>query len=146
MSGRIDIEVPGPPVGQPRVKASHGGGFTKVYTPTTRGNGQSNGIAEYKAGIRIAWQQTQALAFSGPVALIATFIFPRTKGQTWKTKPMPRLPHDKKPDIDNVLKAVQDALNGLAYADDSQIVRVEITKVVAAGDEQPRTLISVAGA
>ena len=34
----------------------------------------------------------------------------------------------KKPDADNILKLAADALNGVAYADDAQIVRMEISK------------------
>ena len=34
----------------------------------------------------------------------------------------------KKPDADNIMKAVADALNGIAYKDDSQIVNVTIAK------------------
>lgn len=34
----------------------------------------------------------------------------------------------KKPDIDNVLKAVCDACNGIAYRDDRQVVGIELTK------------------
>ncbi len=34
----------------------------------------------------------------------------------------------KKPDIDNVCKAIFDALNGVAFKDDTQIVELEITK------------------
>ena len=34
----------------------------------------------------------------------------------------------KKPDLDNVIKAVLDALNGVAYKDDSRIVRIEARK------------------
>lgn len=34
----------------------------------------------------------------------------------------------KRPDIDNILKVVLDALNGVAYYDDSQVVRVVGTK------------------
>lgn len=35
----------------------------------------------------------------------------------------------KRPDADNVLKAVADSLNGLAYHDDAQIVEMKATKV-----------------
>lgn len=38
----------------------------------------------------------------------------------------------KKPDIDNVLKAVLDALNGFAYDDDRQVVSVTCRKFYAA--------------
>lgn len=34
----------------------------------------------------------------------------------------------KKPDVDNILKAILDALNGLAYLDDKQVVQVGIIK------------------
>jgi Holliday junction resolvase RusA-like endonuclease len=35
----------------------------------------------------------------------------------------------KKPDLDNLCKAVTDAFNGLIYKDDSQIVEMHLTKV-----------------
>ena len=34
----------------------------------------------------------------------------------------------KKPDIDNIVKAIQDALNGLAYKDDAYIVHLACQK------------------
>lgn len=35
----------------------------------------------------------------------------------------------KKPDCDNIAKIICDALNGIAYYDDSQIVKIEVDKV-----------------
>jgi Holliday junction resolvase RusA-like endonuclease len=35
----------------------------------------------------------------------------------------------KKPDVDNILKAIFDALNGYAYADDSQIIKIKAEKI-----------------
>lgn len=37
----------------------------------------------------------------------------------------------RKPDVDNIIKAVADALNGIAYHDDSQVVEVTANKVFA---------------
>jgi Holliday junction resolvase RusA-like endonuclease len=34
----------------------------------------------------------------------------------------------KKPDVDNIAKAIADSLNGIAYRDDSQIVELTISK------------------
>ena len=34
----------------------------------------------------------------------------------------------KKPDLDNIAKAVLDSLNGIAYKDDSQIVSMVVSK------------------
>ena len=39
-----------------------------------------------------------------------------------------RLPHLKKPDVDNVLKVVLDALNGAAYGDDVQVVEARVQR------------------
>tara|TARA_R110000868_G_scaffold101057_1_gene278212 strand:- start:11235 stop:11516 length:282 start_codon:yes stop_codon:yes gene_type:complete len=73
----------------------------------------------------------------GPLKLSLVFVMPRTQNQIWKTKPMPRIWHDKKPDFDNLEKSVCDALKGLVWFDDSQICSVSTIKVIAAGDEQP---------
>ena len=40
----------------------------------------------------------------------------------------------KKPDIDNIVKVVADALNGVAYHDDTQVVQVIAKKVYSALD------------
>lgn len=37
-------------------------------------------------------------------------------------------PDTVKPDVDNIAKTVLDALNGVAYADDSQVVRLVVNK------------------
>ena len=44
--------------------------------------------------------------------------------------------HTKKPDLDNMAKTVLDALNGLAYIDDSQIYSLTLFKTYS---EQPGT-------
>lgn len=45
-----------------------------------------------------------------------------------------------KPDIDNVIKAVLDALNGLAYNDDNQVIKVKAEKHYA---EEPFVAVEV---
>ena len=46
----------------------------------------------------------------------------------------------KKPDGDNIIKVVCDALNGLAYHDDAQIVDMVVRKYYA---ESPKLVISI---
>lgn len=46
----------------------------------------------------------------------------------------------KKPDCDNVLKAVADSLNGIAYKDDSQIVRATVAKYYS---DNPRLVVNL---
>ena len=47
----------------------------------------------------------------------------------------------KKPDADNVAKVVCDALNGVAYGDDTQIVRLSVEKVYT--DEPPMVQVLI---
>jgi Holliday junction resolvase RusA-like endonuclease len=38
----------------------------------------------------------------------------------------------KKPDIDNIVKAILDGMNGIVYVDDKQVVDLNLTKVYSA--------------
>jgi len=42
--------------------------------------------------------------------------------------------HTSKPDVDNLIKSIKDALNGVAYRDDSQVVQVFARKQYADED------------
>ena len=79
----------------------------------------------------------------GPLAVTLTFVFPRPKYLTWKTKPMPRAWMINVPDLDNLEKSVLDALNKVVYVDDRQICKVNKIKVYASGDEPPRVHIAI---
>jgi Holliday junction resolvase RusA-like endonuclease len=46
----------------------------------------------------------------------------------------------KKPDADNIAKIVADALNGIAYYDDAQIVDLQVRKIYA---ESPHVRIEI---
>ena len=46
----------------------------------------------------------------------------------------------KKPDLDNIAKAILDSLNGIAYKDDSQIVSLLISKKYS---DRPRVEITL---
>jgi len=47
-----------------------------------------------------------------------------------------------KPDIDNVAKAILDALNGVIYKDDNQIVELHIKKLYS---DNPRVVVKIEG-
>ena len=57
-------------------------------------------------------------ATKAPIAIVLTFGMGKKKGAY----------HTKRPDIDNLAKAVKDALKGIIYADDSQIVEAHLYK------------------
>jgi crossover junction endodeoxyribonuclease RusA len=63
-----------------------------------------------------------------------------------KSLPKRACQHLKKPDIDKLARAVLDALTGILYHDDSEVVRLEVTKRYAAPIEVPSVRITVMGA
>lgn len=77
--------------------------------------------------------------------LIATCYFPIPKSWT-KAKRLQALKneiHPKKPDLDNILKAVMDALNGLAYTDDSQVFSATITKSYSGMTDGKKIIVEI---
>lgn len=75
----------------------------------------------------------------GAVTVSVHFVMPRTKAM--RDKPAP--PMVQKPDLDKMLRAVNDALTGIAYADDSQIVRLTGSKRRAAPGEKTGAHITI---
>lgn len=76
----------------------------------------------------VAAQYRPQYVLDGPLhmQLNCYFLIPKTKVK--KNKAVQQRYNTSKPDIDNVFKAVADALNGLIYRDDKQIVAAIITK------------------
>lgn len=139
---RIEFVVPAVPVAQPRQRhrVVHAGGraFAQNYTPAR------DPVNSFKAAVQLAASQAYCGApLEGPLRMSAVFVFPRPKSMHWKTRPMPRVWHTSRPDRDNLIKSVQDALNGILWRDDSQICAGEPVKLVAAGDEQPHVEIVI---
>lgn len=81
-----------------------------------------------------------------PIDLKVTAIFSRPKSHygtgknSKKLKAYADVYHTKKPDADNVLKFVKDALNGVFWRDDCLVARATITKLYA---QDPQVLVSV---
>ena len=126
----------GHPVAQPRPRAAAVNGKARVYQP-------SGAAKQYKKHIALRARQVFAEPLSGPVSLELWFCMPRPKARTWKTKPMPREWHTSRPDVDNLMKAVMDALNGVAWQDDSQVCETLAVKCVAAGSDSVGVWIAV---
>lgn len=94
------------------------------------------------------WRERVALAvhnehwplLSGPVAVDLTFVMPRPKS-TPKTRTPPAI---KRPDLDKMIRAVLDALTGITFADDAQVVELVANKRLADPGCQPGVWITVA--
>lgn len=114
------FEIPGEavPKGRPRMtKSGH------VYTPQK--------TRDYEAWVRLCWLQTGQPMSLQPLQIRLEFLLPIPKSFSKKQREAALagvLLPTKKPDIDNLVKAVLDGLNGLAYRDDQQIVALEAVK------------------
>ena len=124
----IRIVVPGDPVGKgrPRAFQTRGARRTiKMHTPEkTRAYEQAIALAG-----KLAMQGREPLG--GPVAMRLDIFMPIPASWSKAKREAALLSSVmpiSKPDASNVLKAVEDALNGIAYIDDSQIIDVWVRK------------------
>lgn len=79
----------------------------------------------------------------GELSMIINFYFAIPKSTSKKNRKLMnegKIRHNKKPDIDNCIKSITDALNGIAYKDDSQIVQVKACKLYS---EEPKTEVVI---
>lgn len=137
----LNIRVFGEPKGQPRARAfafRQGNKFTaRMYDPGT--------AEHWKEAIgRAAGHDSTIAPITGPLMLSVVFLFPRPARLCRKKDPPGRIPHAAKPDIDNALKAVMDALTVIGvWKDDAQVSLGPCPKFYAAVDERPGALIVV---
>ncbi|NCE98428.1 RusA family crossover junction endodeoxyribonuclease [Emergencia sp. 1XD21-10] len=74
--------------------------------------------------------------------IIAFFEIPKSMSQKDRKKiEAGDLFPTKKPDADNIAKVICDALNGIAYSDDTQVIRLNICKVYT--DFEPRVVVRI---
>lgn len=77
---------------------------------------------------------------SGPVRVTVRVFLPLPKS---RPKRMESEPCTVKPDADNIAKAVLDALNGIAYEDDAQVVELHVYKEDRRRGIGPHTKVEV---
>lgn len=123
------------PVGQPRHRVSTRGGHARMYLPGR------HPVHAFKKAIQLEFGKR--LPSSRGIKLSVKAWFARPKSKIWKRRPMPEYRHTSKPDFDNILKAVADALNGLAWHDDAQICVGTVEKWVCDGESLPQVIIEI---
>lgn len=133
MENEVTFTVPGKPQGKARartVKNKHTGA-TMSYTP------EKNVLYENFIKDRYLNACKGMFLERKPVEMEIVARFLPAKSISKKRRALmlegKELPL-KKPDADNIIKVVADALNGLAYHDDSQIVSSNVKKIYAATD------------
>lgn len=134
MTNSVTFTVPGRPYAKKRPRFSRRIG--RAFDP------KENATAEDSIGVIALPHFPQPI--TGPVRLeiIATFAIPKS----WsKAKAAAALlqPHTQKPDGDNLLKTVKDALNRIAWADDGQVFDARVVKVWGGADATAVTVAAV---
>lgn len=116
---RVSFTVPGKPYAKRRPRFSRKSG--RAFDPA------ENAVAEASIG-HIAAQHFQR-PITGPVRveIVATFATPPSWSKRRTAETIHR-PHVQRPDCDNIGKAVLDALNRIAWADDGQVAEISIRK------------------
>lgn len=118
----ITFTVPGDPVPQPRPRVSTRGGFGRAYTPT------KHPVHSYRRAIAFEASAAGATPGVDPVSVVIDAVFQRPKSHLRKSGVKVTAPALPRCDVDNVAKAVLDALTGIAWADDAQVQRLVVEK------------------
>ena len=128
----ITIELFGDPVPQARARIVSGG--KHAYDPK----------AKLKEGYK--WQiksQYREEPIAAPFAADLIFFMPIPKSLSKVKKRQMlngRIPHIKKPDLDNLAKFIFDCMNDLVFDDDSQMIELRAKKIYS---DKPGTLIRI---
>lgn len=127
-----EFTVPQKPQGKGRGRAFRVGKGVRIRTPDKTRNYEAL-IADMAAE-----EMDGRPMLQGPLALELVATFPRSKHlariskRTSNPIASPRaIPYTGKPDLDNIIKAICDACNGVVFKDDSQVVRITACKEYA---------------
>lgn len=122
----IAFVIPGVPVGKGRPKFARRGNFVTAYTPEK--------TASYENLVKMAAAEAMAGRdiLSGAVSVgIHLFVTPPA---SWSQKKQNQaiagqgIYPTSKPDVDNVIKGIFDAMNEIVWKDDKQVVDVVVSK------------------
>lgn len=133
----MKFTIPGEPTGKARPKVFRNGSFTKGVTP------EKTVLYENLVKVEFQRQCPSQPIIESPVALKIRCFYGLAMRDSKKKKAAKlagAIRPTKKPDIDNCIKIIADALNGLAYVDDTQIVAVVAEKFYA---EIPRVEVEI---
>jgi len=130
------FEILGTPRGKGRPRFKRMGKFTATYTDSQTANYEDSVRWEYLAAAK-------GKVFDGPIQMnivvyheIPKSASPTKAGRMRQGLILPT----KKPDADNVAKIIADALNKVAYKDDTQIVNLSVIKSYA---DMPKTVVEI---
>jgi len=121
----VNFTVPGTPVGKGRPRFARHGAHVVAYTPDKTVN--------FEVVVKVMASQAMAgrALLTRPVSLHIDMFMPVPPSWSRKRRDLAfsgLIGATTKPDVSNVLKAIEDAINGVVYLDDKQIVGGGFTK------------------
>lgn len=131
------LNIPGKPIAKARPRFFRKGKYVGTY------NAQQTEEGKFLALVTQQWTHP---ALTGPLVIDCVFYMPRPKyhygtgRNSGKLKPSAPVFHVRKPDTSNLVKFIEDCLNGVCWKDDSQIYQITATKRYG---EEPRTEITI---
>lgn len=136
----LKVFIPSEPCAQGRPRFSTAGGFVRAYDPA-----KSRNYKAYVKAVCADAAEKQGWLFNTDlpleVEIIAGLSIPSSKSKKWKLAAANGVEKPtKKPDADNIAKTITDALSGVIYKDDKQIVSLTVIKRYA---EEPGVKVTV---
>ena len=131
--------IPGKPFAQPAPRAAVVQGRARVYQDPRARTWKVDAQAHFARAMQ---DYEYDKPMTGPVVLSISAYFPCPKSDYRKGRPRKRRWRDKKPDSTNIVKAVEDAMTGIVFVDDRQVVVTHVKKFTAAQDEAPHMVVS----
>ena len=122
----VQFRVDCVPIPKGRARAYRAGSFVRFYTDA-KTKGFETLVGEHG---RMAMGASRPI--TAPIDAYLYFEMPIPKSTTKKALlaiQQGKIRHTKKPDLDNLIKSVTDALNKVCYEDDTLIVSIHATKV-----------------
>ena len=117
----VSFSVAGQPVPQPRPRVSTAGGFARAYVP------KDHPVHAYRQSLAAAARGAGLTTTGEPLNVVIDAIFERPKSHTNKSGVKADAPRLPRPDVDNIAKAVLDALQDV-MGDDSLVGRLVVEK------------------
>jgi Holliday junction resolvase RusA-like endonuclease len=108
------------------IKTRDGRSFVSAYQPSH--------VKKYQTHVRMKAEEVmrEREPLTGPLVLVATFVMPVPKSFSKRRHGQALVGAERpitRPDCSNLLKALEDAMTGIVYRDDSQIVEVYVRKM-----------------
>jgi len=121
----VAFTIPGVAVAKGRARFSRQGGFVRTHTPEK--------TVKYENLVKLMASEAMAGIdlFTRPLALSIDIYMPIPSSWSKKRQELAvcgLIGATKKPDVSNVLKAIEDGMNGVVYQDDKLIVSGKFSK------------------